>query len=247
MEKKDLIKDLWADLAANEEVTQNFKLRKGQKVNVGFVNQYAKHDFIPNKWFDWERTANAKVVVIGQDWGPYSALLPYITRYDVEKKSPDFDYEKYLFSTFSSRTEKFIMNAIEKSYFETYKTKITSDIWNEFFFTVAVLFTRQGKHFRGSEFYDEKFGVKLSLPYLQRQIKIVQPKVIVLSGGTAWGVIRTIYNLQQYPETISEVLNFLKGEVIKINDMVLIPNFHPASHTDKNVQYEIWKSVWRYL
>ena len=242
--KKKLIMQLWKDLTNNKTAGTNIKFKDGKEINVGFVNQFSLHKFIPNKWFDWESRVDAKIMIIGQDWGPYKALLPYIEKYEEEKRNSDFNYDEYLFRTFSSRTEKFIFKSLERSYLEKFNTQITKAIWDEFIFTVAVFFTRQGDHFRGSEFYDEKFGVRTSLPYLKRQIEIVKPKIIMPIGGTAWGMVRDIFGLGKYPEKISEVIERLGKEIIKKGDTIIIPNFHPASHTDPNVQYDIWKRVW---
>jgi hypothetical protein len=245
-ERIQQLKFLWHDLANDSRPTQRIKIRNGVQINVGFVNQFALHSFIPNKWFDWERRANAEIMIIGQDWGPYAALEPYLIAYEAEKDTDGFDYDEYLFRTFSSRTEKFIFKSLEKSYLEVYNRAITMEIWDKFIFTVAVFFTRQGKHFRGSEFYDEKYGVELSLPYLTRQIDIVKPKVIIPLGGTAWGMVRSIFELKQMPGKISDVVNSLNGKPIIVKNTAIIPNFHPASHTDPKIQYEIWKTVWNY-
>jgi len=237
-EKKKLIRKLWKDLSNNTKVTKRYKIREGKKVNIGFINQYALHSFIPNKWFDWENRVNAKIMIIGQDWGPYKVLLPYIENYN-----KDLNYEDFLFKTFSSRTEKFILTSLSKSYKEKYGKTMTKDVWNKFIFTVAVLFTRQGKQFRGSEFYDESFGMKESLPYLKRQIEIIKPKVIIVMGGTAWKQIKDIYNLK-YPDKFSEVILKLNRKPIVYKDVKIIPIFHPASFTDPKVQYKLWKTLW---
>jgi uracil-DNA glycosylase len=124
---------------------------------------------------------------------------------------------------------------------------MTNEIWNEIVFTMAVLFTRQGNHFRGNEFYDEKFGLEVSLPYLQRQIEIIQPKIIVPFGGAAWSSVRKIFKLEDYPSKITDIVAILNRKPIVIGDTTIIPNFHPASHTDPKIGYEIWKTIWKYL
>jgi uracil-DNA glycosylase len=183
-------------------------------------------------------------MIIGQDWGPYKALLPYIKAYEERKDDPTFNYDQYLFETFSSRTEKFIIKSIEKTFYEKFQKEISQEVWNNFIFTIAVFFTRQGNHFRGNEFYDEKYGAEQSLPYLKRQIEIVQPKIIMPLGGTAWGMIREIFELNKYPKTISSTIEYLENKAINTNKITIIPNFHPASHTHPNIQYNLWKRVW---
>ncbi len=237
------IKKLWKDLGKNSTITKRYKTREDKKVNIGFVNQYTLHSFIPNKWFDWENRVNAEIMIIGQDWGPYRSLLPYIERYNKERNRVDFNYEEFLFKTFSSRTEKYIFTTLSKTYREKYGRDITNQVWEKFIFTVAVLFTRQDKHFRGSEFYDESFGMKESLPYLKRQIEIVNPRVLITMGGTAWNQIKNIYNLK-YPGKFSEVILKLNRKPIVYKDIKIIPIFHPASFTDPKKQYKLWKTLW---
>lgn len=241
--KQEEMKQLWKELALNKKVTQSYKNRKGKKVNIGFINQFSLHNSIPNKWFDWENRVNVKILIIGQDWGPYSALLPYITKYEALKDQEDYNYDNYLFETFSSRTEKFIIKVVEKSYFEKFNKQITQEVWNNFFFTVAIMFTRQGNHFRGNEFFDEKLGIEESLPYLKKQIEIVKPKVIMPLGGIAWRMVNDIFNLKRNV-TISQVIDEQRAMPICIDDVRIIPNFHPASHTNPEIQYNIWKTIW---
>ncbi|QQR93623.1 hypothetical protein IPJ91_00510 [bacterium] len=83
--KSNDLKLLWSDLSQNNRVTESYKFRNGRQVNIGYVNQFALHDYIPNKWFDWKNRIDGKVMIIGQDWGPYSALLPFITEHETQK------------------------------------------------------------------------------------------------------------------------------------------------------------------
>lgn len=247
MENKKLeLQKLWEELAQNTAATKSIKIRKGRQINVGYVNQFSKHNFIPNKWFDWENKTNADIMIIGQDWGPYSALLPYIDNYEKLKDHEDFDYDRFLFSTFSSRTEKFIIKAIENTYKEKFKKCIDSEIWDRFFFTVAIMFTRQGSHFRGNEFFDEKLGIAQSLPYLLKQIEIIKPKVIMPLGGIAWHMLNEIFQLGM-KDSISEIIMKQDSKVIMVDGINIIPNFHPASHTDPKIQLSLWERVWDYI
>jgi hypothetical protein len=245
--KRKLVRELWTDMSKDRKPTLNLKIRNGKSVNIGFINQYSLHSHIPNKWFDWENRVNAQVMIIGQDWGPYSSLQPYITEYEKESNTTEFDNNKFLFKTFSSRTEKFILSSLQKSYIEQFHKQMSDETWDNIVFTMAVLFTRQGNHFRGNEFYDEKFGLELSLQYLQRQIEIIQPKIIVPFGGAAWGSVQKIFKLENFPNKITDIVAILNRKPIVIGDTTIIPNFHPASHTDPKIGYEIWKTIWKYL
>lgn len=110
MDKKqaiqNLIKTMGKDLRC-ESLYEKDDLRN-------MVNQFHDNTFIPNKWFDWGYSSDAKIMIIGQDWGPYSVLYDrYITKYNLEVKKKDFDYDRFLLDSFSSRTEKFIIQSIK--------------------------------------------------------------------------------------------------------------------------------------
>jgi len=150
MDKRKEIKELIKKLAEEEKITEIRSRRKGEVKDLSLINQFKLNTLIPNKWFDWERRTDAKVMIIGQDWGPYSALKKYITDYELEKDNKEFDYDKFLFKTFSSRTEKFIIKSIENSFKEKYSQAMSIRDWDNFFFTMSVLFTRQGNLFRGN-------------------------------------------------------------------------------------------------
>ncbi len=247
LKKQKELSLLWKNLAENKKVTKSYKIRHGKKINIGFINQYSLHNSIPNKWFDWSTKANAKIMIIGQDWGPYSVLLKFINDYEKQKRNlTNFDHDSYLFKTFTSRTENFIKKAIEETYLEKFRKEIAKTDWNNFFFTVAIMFTRQGSHFRGNEYFDEKLGIKESLPYIENQINIIKPKVIMPLGGIAWRMVDTIFKLNT-KLTISQIIKKQKGEPIISQKMKIIPNFHPASHTDPKIQMQIWKTIWENL
>ena len=244
IDKKKRIQYLISDIIRNTEVESRYRVRAGKNINVGFINQFRKHSFIPNKWFDWKSRVNSHIMIIGQDWGPYSVLQEYILEYKKLKDSNSFNYKDFLFSRYSSRTEKFIFTVLEESYYRKFNKKLDMRVWDDFFFTMAILFTRRGEHFRGNEFFDLKFGIDQSLPYLKRQISIVKPKIIIPFGGSAWNSIRTILNLETFPSKISEVITYLNGEPINIDGIKVIPIFHPASHTDKKLDKQLWSSIW---
>lgn len=245
LSKKELMQNLIIDLAEDSSIEKILVKRKGQEIDVGLVNQYKLNKLIPNKWFDWLDRVDSKVMLIGQDWGPYIALEKYIDSYNLEKDSSDFDYQDFLFKTFSSRTEKFILNSLTKTFKEKYSKDISKSDWNNFFFTIAVLYTRQGKHFRGSHNFDPKISLDHSYPYVSRQIDIVKPKIIMPLGGMAWEIISKKFDLKDNGKTITEVMNNLsKEQYLKVGDYYIIPNFHPASYVDPKIMVRQFSKIW---
>lgn len=99
--KQKQIQDLIQQMRDDSEMEKIEVLRKGEVVNVGLVNHFRKHTVIPNKWFDWERTVNSKLCIIGQDWGPYSVLKEFISGFDISKKDDDEYYRHFMLNSFT--------------------------------------------------------------------------------------------------------------------------------------------------
>jgi hypothetical protein len=240
--KSSQMKKLIRDLKSNDSAENILIQKKSGEVDLSLINHYKLHDFIPNKWFDWERRVNADIMIIGQDWGPYIALKKYFADYEIEKNLSDFDYDKFLLKTFSSRTEKFIMHAIQEIYTKRYGT-FDHKVFDDFFFTMSVLFTRQGKHFRGSHNFHESKSFEISYPFVKRQIEIVKPKLIMTLGGMGFRTVNKVFNLGFEKNSLTQVIEKLGNNVIRTKDTIIIPNFHPASYTSPEVQMEIWGKI----
>ncbi len=242
--KEKLMQKLIDSLSRDNKLEKYIVKRKDIELDVGLVNHYALHNQIPNKWFDWVRRADSPIMIIGQDWGPYSALQNFIDDYKIEKTKDDFDYEKFLFNGFSSRTEKFIIRSLTNNYLRIFNKDITQKDWDLFFFTVAVLLTRKGHLFRGNDNFEPKVSLSHSYPYLIKQIEIVDPKLIMPLGGMAWESLAKYFRLD-YGKTITEVINNLPSEgYIKVKDIYIIPNFHPASHVDPKIIDKQFAKIW---
>lgn len=241
--KQKQIQELIQQMCNDSEMERFKVLRKGEMVDVGLINHFRKHPIIPNKWFDWERTVNSKLCIIGQDWGPYNVLKDFISGFDISKKDNDEYYRQFMLKSFTSRTEKFIYKAVIETYEEYYKTKFIDSMWDSIFFTMAVLFTRQGSLFRGNQNFDPLKSAEHSYKYLARQLEIVKPKVVMPLGNLALESVNRFYNLGYDNPKISEVVQ--GGPIVK-SDVVIIPNYHPAAHVDPNIQMDIWRQIWKY-
>lgn len=248
MDKKLRMQKLLYDLAHETQVSFIRAQRQGITTDLSLVNQFALHPLIPNKWFDWERRINAPIMIIGQDWGPYSVLKTYIDQYDSEVKNEGFDYEQFLCKQMSSRTEKFILNTIKETYIEKHE-KFDHAIYDKFFFTMAVLFTRHGKHFRGNHNFDERQSFEISYPYVARQIEIVKPKVIMPLGLLGLKLVTRYFDLPFRNRNLESVIDELEsiGRCIHLTNTMIIPNYHPASYTSPSQQKEIWSTIWEVI
>ncbi|MDQ6985585.1 MAG: hypothetical protein Q9M91_02140 [Candidatus Dojkabacteria bacterium] len=233
--KQEQMQKLISDLR-EDSLAENIVINGNDK---SLVNQYKLHDNIPNKWFDWVNRVDAQVMIIGQDWGPYSVLKKMI-----EDPTYTNDEERY-WGTFSSRTEKFIMKAIQSTY-EEEVGEFNRDVFDKFIFTMAVLFTRKGNHFRGVDNFHEKRSFEISYPYVSRQIDIVKPKVIMPLGRMGVEILDKKFELGLFiDKTLTQIVEEnLDKEPIRVGDYSIIPNFHPASHTDPKKQIRQWRKIW---
>lgn len=248
MSKQEQILTLISDIRKENSIKDIISKRNGKYINVGLINQFQLHKNIPNKWFDWVNTSkNSQIMIIGQDWGPYSVLNKMISSFDESKKNNHEYYREFLFKDFSSRTEKFILNTIKETYKDRFKKDFTSDKWDNIFFTMAVLFTRKGAFFRGNQNFDEKKSFEISYPYVKRQIDIIKPKLVIPLGNLAFGVVNRYYNLGYKDIKVSKIINDLPSGTIDVNHVIILPNFHPAAHIDPNIQKDIWKKMWNII
>lgn len=243
--KQKQMQDLWLDLSKDTECENITARRKGKTANLGLVNQFKLHNFIPNKWFDWNNSVDSQIMIIGQDWGPYSALEKFIDKYEDMRNLPNFNYDKFLYETFSSRTEKFIIKAIEETYPPGDKSAL--ELSNFFIYTVAVMFTRKGIHFRGNHNFDPIKSAEHSFPFLERQISILQPKVIMPLGGLALSQVEKCFHLDLPGKNLTQKIENLGENVVRVGETVIIPNFHPAAYIDTKIQMRIWKRVWDFV
>ncbi len=206
--KLQRIRELISDIQADDSCT---------RINPPLINQFALHNEIPNRWFDWENRVNSPIMIIGQDWGPYVHLKKYID-------DPSRDHFA------SSRTESFIIKTLNS---------IDPELIDTIFFTVSVIFTRTGSLFRGSQNYNEGKSFEISYPYVSRQIDIVKPKVILTMGGLAIKVVDRHFKLGLGSQKLSEIIR--KGE-INSSGSLIIPAYHPAAFVSPELQLKSWKN-----
>lgn len=246
MNKVTELQRLWIDLATDLRCEHLQAKRNGITSDVSLINQFARHSAIPNKWFDWTSRANSRIMVIGQDWGPYIFLQKYSDDWEKENDKSQQNLEKFMFKTFSSRTEKFIMKTIPEVYNKATGKDFDESLWSEFIFTVAVMFTRSGTKFRGNENFDERQSVALSQPYLSRQIEIVKPSIILTLGNTALNMVADHFLLNLGDITLTNLLSKPgQNQTIHVDSTEIIPAFHPAAHVHPDIQKKQWETMWK--
>lgn len=147
--------------------------RKGNK-NCSLINIYEDNEFcknIPSIWTDWFNRLDSKIMIIGQDWGPYSDMKLLNELY---MQNPCKDNWKYLIEQEKSNTKKQLEYYIRESSNNKYSL-------DSIFITNAIMCARKGINYRGDNINLKKSTNNCS-EYLIKQIEIVNPKVILTLG-----------------------------------------------------------------
>ena len=226
--KKKQFKDLINELGKCDKCT-NLKCKQKSLINI-----YKDYEFcinIPSIWTDWFNRLESKIMIIGQDWGPYSDMKKFNNLLENSKSN-----WKELIELEKSNTKKLLENYIKESSDGQYSL-------DDIFITNAIMCARQGNSYRGNNINLKKSTINCS-EYLKRQIEIVKPKVILTLGYYPLMSLSKIFDFK-IDETLKETIeNYSK---IEIDKFVIIPLYHPVAQIKKQEQLKQYKRIWEYI
>ena len=226
--KKEVFEELLKLMSKCNKCT-NFKCKEKSLINI--YNDYNFGSNIPSIWTDWFNRLESKIMIIGQDWGPYNDMEKLNNLLNEDKSN-----WKELIESEKSNTKKLLENYIKDSSNNKYSL-------NDIFVTNAIMCARQGDNYRGNNIDLKKSTLNCS-NFLLRQIEIVKPKVILTLG---YYPLMSLSNLMDFEiektlkETIKEYLEICKG------DYIIIPLYHPVAQIKKSEQLEQYKKIWKYI
>lgn len=200
-------------------------------INIYKDNQFCKN--VPSIWTDWFNRLDSKIMIIGQDWGPYSDMKIFNELY-LENQSRD--NWNYLIEQEKSHTKKQLEYYIRESSDNKYNLRDT-------FITNAIMCARKGKSYRGDNINLKKSTTYCS-KFLLKQIDIVNPKVILTLGYYPIYSLSKSYNFdicKNLKETIK------KYPEIEVKNYIIIPLYHPVAQVRKDKQLEQYKRIWKYI
>lgn len=207
------------------------KLKCCQKALINIYKDYNFCTNIPSMWTDWFNRLDCKIMIIGQDWGPYNDMKKLNT---LLNKNKDNWYQ--LINMERSKTKKLLDNYIRESSNNHYSLDNT-------FITNAIMCARQGDNYRGNNINLKKSTINCS-EYLIKQIEIVKPKVILTLGY--YPLMSLAYQLNfKINKTLKDTIN--NCPEIKINDYIIIPLYHPVAQIKKSEQLKQYKRIWKYI
>lgn len=123
---------------------------------------------------------------------------------------------------------------------ESSKNKYNLD---DIYITNAIMCARKGNNYRGNNI-NFKQSTNNCSEYLLKQIQIVKPKVILTLGYYPLLSLSKIYKFN-IEKTLKDTIKN-KGEII-INDLVIIPLYHPVAQIKKNEQIKQYEKIWKYI
>lgn len=214
-------------------------LKKKNGRDCSLVNIYRDEFFgksIPSIWTDWYRRLDSKIMIVGQDWGPFVDMEKL---YDSYLASPTFKNWKVLIDREKSLTKKMLTKFLVESAKICHATISMDDI----FITNAIMCARRGNNYRGDNIDLLKSTIYCS-GFLKRQVEIVKPKVIVTLGYYPLLSFATVYGFN-ISHKLSDVIRDMP--VIKQEDFVIIPCYHPTAQIKSEVQLARYQTIWHFL
>ncbi|HAB67177.1 MAG TPA: hypothetical protein DCE23_07405 [Firmicutes bacterium] len=209
----------------------NIKAEKNDKSLYNVYKDFNVGRCIPSIWTDWYNRLDAKIMVIGQDWGPYEDMLKLNKQYMLDKREDNW-YK--LIESEKSMTKK----KLTKFLVDSSKGKI-SNIDNVFI-TNAIMCARSGTNYRGDNI-NLKYSTCACSNYLKRQIDIVDPKVIVTLGYYPLLALSNIFGFTVESNLTKTIEN---NPVIKVDNYIIVPAFHPAAQISLERQTKQYKKIW---
>ena len=231
--KKQLYNELLKELGICERCV-NIKNKSGKDFSL--INIYNDYDFCRNRpsiWTDWFKRLDSKLMIIGQDWGPFNDMKMFNEQYI---KNPSKSNWKYLIEQEKSNTKKQLEYYIKESSNNTYSL-------GDIFITNAIMCARKGDNYRGNNI-DLKKSTNNCSEYLMKQIEIVKPKVILTLGYYPIYSLSKTYNFTICKTLKDTIINYPE---IKLKDFIIIPLYHPVAQVKKNEQLEQYKKIWKYI
>lgn len=234
-----IIKDKLFDKLINDMSTCKKCISMHSKSNVdcSLINIYENEKFakeIPSIWTDWYNRLDSKIMIIGQDWGPFEDMKKLNEKY---LENPTGENWVQLIEDEKSLTKK----QLTKYLVESSNGKITSI--KDIYITNAIMCGRKGNNYRGNNI-NLKCSTLNCKEFLFKQIEIVKPKVILTLGYYPLYSLSNIYDFK-IEDNLTKTIE--KYPIIEIEDFIIVPLYHPVAQIKKEKQMEQYNRIWDYI
>lgn len=211
-----------------------------KKQDCSLINIYQTNIYkeIPSIWTDWYNRINSKIMIIGQDWGPYTEMQKFRESY-LKKQTTEKWFE--IIEEEKSLTKKMLTRYLIESA-SSYNININASFLNDIYITNAIMCARKGTNYRSNNIKLKDCTLNCS-SYLKKQIEIVKPKIILTLGYYPLLSLSQIYNLKIYDKVSDNINNI---GIFKLKNTIIIPLFHPAAQISKEKQLNQYRKIWQY-
>lgn len=232
--KDKLFDELIIDMSKCEKCISTYSKNN---VDCSLTNIYENTKFakgIPSIWTDWYNRLDSKIMIIGQDWGPFEDMKKLNGKY---LKNPTKENWSKLIEEEKSLTKKKLIRYLVES------SSGKVDSIDNIYITNAIMCGRKGKNYRGNNI-NLKYSTLNCKEFLFRQIKIVRPKVILTLGYYPLYSLSNIYDFK-IEKNLTKTIE--KYPIIEIEDFVIVPLYHPVAQITKEKQMEQYNRIWNYI
>lgn len=257
MSKADLLIELFKE-AADCTKCERFNGKKKEADGYdGLINIFQNDQIalnIPSIWTDWINRADSKLMIVGQDWGPYIDMERLYKKYckSIAAERDRREAWSAIVNEPESMTKKLMTEFIVQSSKEM-GIDVDETILDSFFVTNAVLCARKGTNYRGNNNFKPKFCTENCTAKLKKEIEIIRPLVIITLGYWPFYSIAKSYNIPVY-KTLGENLVRYSSDINSIvnisNDnspIYVLPVYHPTAQVKKTDQISYYRLMWELL
>ena len=257
MSKADLLIELFKEAADCTKCERFSGKKKEANGYDGLINFFQNDQIalnIPSLWTDWINRADSKLMIVGQDWGPYIDMERLHKKYckSVAAERDRREAWSGIVNGPESMTKKLMTEFIVQSAKEM-GVGVDETILDSFFVTNAVLCARKGSNYRGNNNFKPKFCTVNCAAKLKREIEIIKPLVIITLGYWPFYSIAKSYDIPVY-KTLGENLVRYSSDINNIvnisNDncpIYVLPVYHPTAQVKKTDQIFYYRLMWKLL
>lgn len=240
MNKKKEFNKLIKDLGRCDKCINIFKKANKKLTDCSLINIYKDEEIclnIPTIWTDWYSRIDSKIMVIAQDWGPYTDMLKYREEY-IELLSTDEDAWKTIVNKQDTLVHKKLYKFLKESA-KLEKYNLEENFMDNIYFTNAVMCARQGTSYKDTKNFDVKPCTLNCIAFLKKQIDIVKPKIILAIGYHPLLSLSKIYDFEIGTNLIDSL------DIIRKDNIVIIPAYHPTAQVKEEDQLKIYRNIWK--
>jgi len=215
-----------------------------------------RYGSVPNLWTDWANRLHAKIMMVGQDWGAEGGEIgtTSLRRRFEDTVAEGGDSEEIWrqmrkpLGLDASRTVRFFTESAKREGLPTIPTNFMDDLY----LTNSVLCVRRGREFSGYDNFDIRRSILNCRKFLERQIEIVQPAVVVTLGSWPLWALNQIGS-ESLGKKLATVQAKPPGYIMTtIGQTVvsIIPLYHHAArpvNRSEEQQIEDYRYIWRAL